>query len=87
MPNVFTPNNDGVNDLFIPVAYDCLSLLDFKIYNRWGQLIYSSTSKIEWNGRAENREKVSEGTYFWIIQHMDRDGVETYEKGFVSVFN
>ncbi len=87
IPNVFTPNNDGINDLFKPITYECFSLLEFKIYNRWGQLIYNSTNKIEWDGRTQNGEMVSEGTYFWIIQHRNNAGIESFEKGFLSVFN
>lgn len=50
-PNVFTPNGDGKNDVFLPVPEDVLSsieILDFRVYNRWGQVVY--------DGRKNNNE-------------------------------
>lgn len=50
-PNVFTPNGDGKNDVFLPVPGEALSgvdILDFKVYNRWGQVVY--------DGRKNNNE-------------------------------
>ncbi len=87
MPNVFSPNNDGINEIFKPIYHDCFELLNFTIYNRWGQLLYESSKKIEWDGRAKNGKKVSEGSYFWIIQHKNQQGIESFEKGFLTVFN
>src|SRR5690554_7036374 len=42
MPNVFTPNNDGVNDLFKPVAFKGMESGNMIILNRWGNVIYES---------------------------------------------
>lgn len=50
-PNVFTPNGDGKNDVFLPVPGEALigvDILDFKVYNRWGQVVY--------DGRKNNNE-------------------------------
>jgi gliding motility-associated-like protein len=43
-PNAFTPNNDNLNDYFIPVIIGPGTLLDFQVYNRWGELVY------QWQG-------------------------------------
>ena len=53
VPKAFTPgNNDGLNDIFMPVANEHVDGFDFKIFNRWGTLIYSTKTQGEgWDGR------------------------------------
>ena len=85
MPNVFTPNGDGVNDVFKPVEYNCFSNINFSIYNRWGQIVYES-SKISWNGKNKKGKLVSDGTYYWVLIHADRQGKEEFKKGVVNLF-
>ncbi|PCJ65239.1 MAG: hypothetical protein COA58_10290 [Bacteroidetes bacterium] len=69
--NVFTPNNDPHNDCFVfDGAYlECKDYL-LKIYNRWGEKIFESTSPTEcWNGRIQNTNTaVAEGTYFYVLK-------------------
>ncbi len=68
VPNVFTPNNDGQNDLFKPLISEKVKSMKMKIYNRWGQLIYESIQKNDgWNGNTTTGIAVPEGTYFYII--------------------
>jgi gliding motility-associated-like protein len=51
VPSAFTPNGDGVNDRIYPDGWGLKKLLYFKIFNRWGQLIYSSNDLKEgWDG-------------------------------------
>lgn len=66
MPNVFSPNGDGHNDRFVPLEYnDTPGLLE--VYNRWGQMVFSTTALAAgWDGRASGGD-VSEGTYFYIV--------------------
>ena len=72
VPNVFTPNGDGVNDEFLlkKDAFDrCYDALTVRVYNRWGQKVYESDdAKFSWNGRDENGNELTEGTYFVILQ-------------------
>lgn len=70
---VFTPNDDGFNDVFLP-AIDCrISRYLLKIYNRWGTQVYESKqAEIGWNGKRNN-EKAAEGVYFWLISFMGND--------------
>lgn len=64
IPNVFTPNGDGVNDEYRIDSTDNISL--FQIVNRWGNVIYSWNSEtLNWDGRD-----VSEGVYFYRIQYV-----------------
>jgi len=69
LPNVFTPNNDGTNDVFVsynPGNY--VKNVDMKIYNRWGLLVYrTSDPGINWDGRDMNTKRpVSSGVYYYI---------------------
>lgn len=72
IPNVFSPNGDGVNDEFFlkKDAFDrCYDALNLRVYNRWGQLVFESEdAKFSWNGRDENGNELSEGTYFVVLQ-------------------
>ncbi len=59
-PNVFTPNGDGINDLFRPVPVEAISVLEFeefKVYNRWGQVVYDGKSNNYqgWDGTHNGR--------------------------------
>jgi gliding motility-associated-like protein len=75
-PNVFTPNNDGANDVFY-IPTPVLSYTDgtknnqytFEVYNRGGMLIYKSVSPvIQWDGRTLTGEKAKPGTYFYTVK-------------------
>jgi gliding motility-associated-like protein len=66
IPNVFTPNNDGINDYF-QVKYEGISNYDIKVFNRWGiQLFESNNVEIQWDGKY-NEQEVSPGTYYYIV--------------------
>jgi gliding motility-associated-like protein len=70
-PNVFTPNNDGVNDIFsIDVDLNpCFDTFSVTIYDRWGVEVYQSEdAEFTWDGKnASNDKDLAEGTYFYII--------------------
>ncbi len=71
IPNIFTPNGDSINDLFyIPGLYDpCNDNLTIKIYNRWGTLVYESSSSIfVWDGKSKGGVDMPEGTYFVVME-------------------
>ncbi len=76
IPNVFSPNADGINDV-LKISNTCTNIsYAAAIYNRWGQLIYSNEralgkASITWDGFV-NGVAASEGTYFIIIQYGDK---------------
>lgn len=81
IPNVFTPNGDGVNDTFeIPGLSDYPdNVLD--IFNRWGNSIYHKNGYLnDWTGNGLN-----EGTYFYVLQVKDAGGVSQTYKGYVTL--
>jgi gliding motility-associated-like protein len=69
MPNVFSPNGDGVNDLFMPVKAYNVEKLHLTIYNRWGQKLFETEhAEYGWNGKTGGKE-CSEGTYYWLLSY------------------
>lgn len=87
IPNVFSPNNDGKNDLFLPVLSEGIATMHTQIYNRWGEEIFSSDNlNIEWDGTIKGGKKVSDGTYFWIISYTDIKENKSVIKGYLTVF-
>lgn len=70
LPNVFTPNGDGVNDVFIPYPYKFVEKVDMKIYNRWGVLVYETTNPdINWDGKDKSSHQYcSDGVYFYVCE-------------------
>ena len=84
VPNVFTPNGDGVNDMFY-VTYRSLASFHCWIYNNWGKLAYEWTNPARgWDGRVGGK-KAPSGTYFYIIKAKGTDGVNYNLKGDVSI--
>ena len=77
MPNAFTPNGDGRNDIFMPVFNpDCDALYyELKIYNRYGQLVYMTNRKgTGWDGTYSDNRPADAGVYFYTINLTNRYG-------------
>ena len=71
VPNAFTPNNDGLNDYLYPLNAVKAKQLHFKVYNRWGQLVYETSNwKQGWDGTFKGQLQ-SSGVYIWFLQYMD----------------
>lgn len=86
MPNVFTPNGDGVNDLFGPVKMENIRSLHAIVLNRWGDIVFETDSLlIDWNGRINNGQELSEGIYFWRIDYIDEFGDSFQRDGNVTL--
>lgn len=88
VPNVFTPNGDGVNDFFFLEAKS-LSEISVLIYDRWGHKIYeviSEKGNIVWDGKNQLGKEVAEGTYFYIIKATGKDGANYDKNGTINIF-
>lgn len=70
LPNIFTPNNDGSNDLFQPFPYRFVESVDCQIFNRWGNLVFETTNPdINWNGANKDTGEIcTDGTYYYVIK-------------------
>lgn len=74
IPNVFTPNGDGINDLW-ELSFSGDSEKRVSIMNRWGNLIYESgLNNFNWNGKTQNGTDATEGTYFYRISNTNIAG-------------
>jgi gliding motility-associated-like protein len=92
LPNVFTPNGDGSNDLFIPFPYRFVDRIDLKVFNRWGQLVFETTNPdIQWDGKNLNGKELADGAYHYICyvyEQPSSSGGQTVRelKGFIELF-
>ena len=70
LPNAFTPNGDGANDLYTPfLGWRFVQSVDMQIFNRWGNLVFQTTDpNISWSGKNETGKELSEGTYFYVCK-------------------
>lgn len=66
VPNAFSPNGDGKNDLFRPLLFGNVQSFRFQIFNRWGELVYqTSTIGAGWNGQYKGHRQDSD-TFVWV---------------------
>jgi gliding motility-associated-like protein len=97
VPDAFTPNRDGKNDLLRPVCVGIQSLNYFRVFNRWGQLVYEYKgerrgaevynllqSNIGWDGKVNGKE-VGTGSYVWIAEGVTKEGKSVSRKGAVTL--
>jgi gliding motility-associated-like protein len=83
IPNAFTPNNDGLNDLLQPITLGIDQVLSFRIFNRYGQEVFVwSPQRNGWNGMFKNIPQ-DPGTYIWQFKGTGVDGELYTQKGFV----
>ena len=83
IPSAFSPNGDGRNEVLTPVINDIESIRYFRIYNRWGQLVFF-TDQLDtgWDGTFKGGAAIS-GTYVWEIEGVSTKGRVISKKGAV----
>lgn len=87
IPNVFTPNGDGLNDCYRikGISAKC-DQYKIQIYNRWGEIYYESTDPSHcWNGRNEAGVSASVGVYYYIMSFKKRDQPRTEKRGTITL--
>jgi gliding motility-associated-like protein len=85
MPNVFTPNGDGINDIFTPIVYSKIENPSIIILNRWGNIIYKNSNPLSgWDGTS-NGKKCTEGVYFWRVDYDDINASKFSKHGFIHL--
>ncbi|MDE3184797.1 MAG: gliding motility-associated C-terminal domain-containing protein [Bacteroidota bacterium] len=85
VPDAFTPNGDGINDVFRPIPIGIKKLNYFKVYNRLGQLVYSTTlQKAGWDGTFKGQPQ-DPGVFVWIAEAVDYLGKTVFRKGSVTL--
>jgi len=86
VPTAFTPNTDGRNDYFQLVAAGIQHIQIFRVYNRWGQLLFDTpgTHSQGWDGNFGGKPQPS-GTYVWMVRAIDYTGRPISRKGTVTL--
>ncbi|MBK5270671.1 MAG: gliding motility-associated C-terminal domain-containing protein, partial [Bacteroidia bacterium] len=86
VPTAFTPNGDGLNDFLSPNNALKADNLEFKVYNRWGQLVFASHNwQQKWNGTVKGVPQ-STGVYVWFLRYTHHDtGKKIFQKGTVTL--
>lgn len=84
VPNAFSPNRDGINDLFRPVGQH-IDHFEIYIYNRWGNLVFSSNNTLDsWNGMY-GADLCDVGSYFYYIKARCKSGRDFTLKGDITL--
>ncbi len=85
MPNAFTPDDDGMNDIFSPVITFTPSIYEFRIYNRTGVLLFHTSSHgTGWDGRYNDKPMPS-GVYLWSLKLTTPSGRSEQRTGTVTI--
>lgn len=90
IPNVFTPNGDGINDVLKFRTIEKCTDIDIQIVNRWGRTVLRTQVKtaedFEWNGCMHNsNRKLPDGPYFYMISYKDFYGKRKVQSGSVTI--
>ena len=91
LPNVFTPNEDGTNDIFALDA-DYFSSYVFTALNRWGNIVFEKERdpafpEFLWNGKTNGGENCSDGVYFFRLKGLLKGGTEFDKTGYITLVN
>jgi gliding motility-associated-like protein len=78
IPNVFTPNNDDLNDIFIPNLTDCADIQLFAVYNRWGEKMFETNENKGWDGYYNNKLAPA-GVYAYFIELKTTIGIRIHK--------
>ena len=85
VPTAFTPNGDGRNDILRPIAAGMQQIEYFRVFNRWGQLVFSTRRSGEgWDGRIGGKEQGS-AVFVWEVRAVDHLGAPYIRKGTVTL--
>jgi len=81
VPTAFTPNNDRKNDQLVPIPVGVTRLDYFRVYNRYGELVFSTTQIGRgWDGKIRGKEQ-NTSTFAWYVQGVDYTGKTIFKKG------
>jgi gliding motility-associated-like protein len=85
LPTGFTPNGDGRNDVFAPLGIRFAKSVSVEIWNRWGQLVFSSTDPAKgWDGNFQGSEAQT-GVYAVLLKYTMYNGEDKTKKGNVTL--
>jgi len=81
IPNAFSPNGDGSNDIFKILASGYKKLNYYRVYNRWGEQVFATNNFLKgWDGTYKGKDSEI-GTYYWLLSAVGIDNKEKMIKG------
>ena len=81
VPTAFTPNGDRLNDVLVPIPAGVSELEFFRVYNRWGELVFSTSEFGKgWDGKISGKEQGTD-TFAWYVKGRDYTGKVIFKKG------
>ena len=81
VPNSWSPNNDGHNDKLFPLTINIKELYYFRVFNRWGQLMFETNRLGEgWDGIYIGKAQIQD-VYTWTVEAVGLDGVQYKQSG------
>jgi gliding motility-associated-like protein len=84
--NVFTPNQDGINDILFFSELTAAEDFVCMIFNRWGNLVFKNTDPLTgWKGEDDMNRMVSEGVYYYVVNARLKSGKDINKKGFIHL--
>ena len=85
VPEAFSPNGDGVNDVIYARGWGVKELLEFRIYNRWGHEVFNTNSlHVGWDSSYRGKDQAMD-TYAYILRVKRYDGEEKVKEGFIEL--
>jgi gliding motility-associated-like protein len=85
IPNAFSPNHDGINDLFRITVQGYFRLSYVKIFNRWGEQVFESRDlNLSWDG-SKNGTDLPTGTYYWVLEGLDVHNTQLKRSGSITL--
>jgi gliding motility-associated-like protein/uncharacterized repeat protein (TIGR01451 family) len=85
VPDVFSPNGDGINDVVKAVCVGIAKFKFFKIYNRWGNILFETTDESKgWDGRFRGQNQPAD-SYIWLVEGIDTNGKEIRKTGTLNL--
>ncbi|MES2690806.1 MAG: PKD domain-containing protein [Bacteroidota bacterium] len=87
IPNVFTPNGDGINDCYsiTGVSEKCDEFF-IKVYNRWGLVVYENTNGNNcWNGKGQSGTDLPQGVYYYVLMIRKKQGYTLDDHGTITL--
>ncbi len=88
IPNVFSPNNDGIHDVFKPSLSCDPAIYDLTVFDRWGNMLFESNDiRVQWDGTS-GQEDLPEGVYYWRLRYYFENNEEIepiVQKGHVTI--
>ena len=85
VPDVFSPNGDGINDVVKAICVGIQKFKFFKIYNRWGNILFETTDESKgWDGRFRGQIQPAD-SYIWLVEGTDTNGKEIRKTGTLNL--